>query len=361
MSSNNSKGVKICSLVKVYKGHQNGEMVRAVDDISVDIRPGEFVTLLGPSGCGKTTTLRMVAGFEEITGGEIYIGDELVNHVPPDKRDTAMVFQSYALFPNYNIYDNIAYGLKIRKLSKQSIHAKVMDIIRLVGLEGMETRQINQISGGQQQRVALARALVVEPGVLLFDEPLSNLDARLRVHMRTEIRKIQQKLGITALYVTHDQAEAMSLSDRIIILKDGVIEQVGSPSEIYHHPANRFVANFVGTANFIDGVTCGSAEDKVDVNVDGTIYHGLDCREVRPEGSPCTIVVRPESLSLSKGKGLPCKVTLSTFMGEYQYYEASYKNDTLQIHQSNPKAKAKFDVGESAYIQLDAADLFVIY
>lgn len=201
----------------------------------------------------------------------------------------------------------------------------------------------------------------MEPGVLLFDEPLSNLDARLRVHMRTEIRKIQQKLGITALYVTHDQAEAMSLSDRIIILKDGVIEQVGSPSEIYHHPANRFVANFVGTANFIDGVICGSAEGKVDVNVDGTIYHGLDCREVRPEGSPCTIVVRPESLSLSKGKGLPCKVTLSTFMGEYQYYEASYKNDTLQIHQSNPKAKAKFDVGESAYIQLDAADLFVIY
>lgn len=140
-----------------------------------------------------------------------------------------------------------------------------------------------------------------------------------------------------------------------------MIEQVGSPSEIYHHPANRFVANFVGTANFIDGVICGSAEGKVDVNVDGTIYHGLDCREVRPEGSPCTIVVRPESLSLSKGKGLPCKVTLSTFMGEYQYYEASYKNDTLQIHQSNPKAKAKFDVGESAYIQLDAADLFVIY
>lgn len=360
MNGNNSKGIKINNLVKVYSGHREGDKVRAVDNISVDIQPGEFVTLLGPSGCGKTTTLRMVAGFEEITGGEIYIGDELVNNVPPDKRDTAMVFQSYALFPNYNIYDNIAYGLKIRKLSKEEIHRRVMDIIRLVGLEGLETRQINQISGGQQQRVALARALVVEPGVLLFDEPLSNLDARLRVNMRTEIRKIQQKLGITALYVTHDQAEAMSLSDRIIILKDGVIEQVGSPAEIYQHPANKFVANFVGTANFIDGVVCGEAGGKLDVDVEGHIYRGLDCKEVKPVGSPCTIVVRPESLSLDKNEGLPCTVTLSTFMGEYQYYEASYKGETLKIHQSNPKAKAKFSMEESAYIQLDSADLFVI-
>lgn len=360
MINTESKGIKIRNLVKVYNGQREGDKVRAVDNISVDIQPGEFVTLLGPSGCGKTTTLRMVAGFEEITEGEIFIGEDSVKNVPPDKRDTAMVFQSYALFPNYNIYDNIAYGLKIRKLSKEEIRTKVMDIIKLVGLEGLENRQINQISGGQQQRVALARALVVEPGVLLFDEPLSNLDARLRVHMRTEIRKIQQKLGITALYVTHDQTEAMSLSDRIIILKDGVIEQVGSPEEIYHHPANEFVANFVGTANFIRGKILRSCDRKADVDVDGIVYSGLECKEDKAAGSECTIVARPESLILCKDEGLPCRVTLSTFMGEYQYYEALYRDTTLQIHQNNPKSKDKFTVGEEAYLKLDAGDLYVI-
>ena len=355
-----SKGVRICNLVKVYGGQRDGEPVKAVDHISVDILPGEFVTLLGPSGCGKTTTLRMVAGFEEITGGEIYIGDDLVNHVTPDKRDTAMVFQSYALFPNYNIYDNIAYGLKIRKLSKEEIHSRVMNMIHLVGLDGLETRQINQISGGQQQRVALARSLVVEPGVLLFDEPLSNLDARLRVHMRTEIRKIQQKLGITALYVTHDQSEAMSLSDRIIILKDGVIAQVGTPEEIYYHPANEFVANFVGTANFIKGVVRRCEGGVSDVEVDGVLFRNLKCKEERAAGEDCTIVARPESVVLSTESGLPCEIILSTFMGEYQYYEVSYQGVNVQIHQNNPRSQRKFKVTERAYLRLESSDLYVI-
>ena len=340
---------------------------QVVKDFSLSVNDGEIMGIIGPSGCGKTTLIRALCGLIKPDKGSIYIADQLVFsdekrvNIAPERRGVGVVFQDYAVWPHLSVWDNVCYPMKKHKVPKEEIAKRAAYALEQVRMTGYEKHMPAQLSGGQQQRVALARALVVEPGVLLFDEPLSNLDARLRVHMRTEIRKIQQKLGITALYVTHDQAEAMSLSDRIIILKDGVIEQVGSPSEIYHHPANRFVANFVGTANFIDGVICGSAEGKVDVNVDGTIYHGLDCREVRPEGSPCTIVVRPESLSLSKGKGLPCKVTLSTFMGEYQYYEASYKNDTLQIHQSNPKAKAKFDVGESAYIQLDAADLFVIY
>lgn len=208
------KGVRLEHISKIYKDPKTGKDFYAVKDVSLNIEPGSFVTLLGPSGCGKTTTLRMIAGFESPDEGEIYLGDEAINELTPNKRDTAMVFQSYALFPHYNVFDNVAYGLKLRKLPKDEIQRKVMEMLELVELSGMENRLTNQLSGGQQQRVALARALVVEPSVLLFDEPLSNLDAKLRISMRTEIRKIQQKVGITAIYVTHDQAEAMSLSDK---------------------------------------------------------------------------------------------------------------------------------------------------
>lgn len=223
------KGVRLEHISKIYKDPKTGKDFYAVKDVSLNIEPGSFVTLLGPSGCGKTTTLRMIAGFESPVKGEIYLGDEAINELTPNKRDTAMVFQSYALFPHYNVFDNVAYGLKLRKLPKDEIQRKVMEMLELVELSGMENRLTNQLSGGQQQRVALARALVVEPSVLLFDEPLSNLDAKLRISMRTEIRKIQQKVGITAIYVTHDQAEAMSLSDKIIIMNGGVVEQMGTP------------------------------------------------------------------------------------------------------------------------------------
>ena len=216
------KGVRLEHISKIYKDPKTGKDFYAVKDVSLNIEPGSFVTLLGPSGCGKTTTLRMIAGFESPDEGEIYLGDEAINELTPNKRDTAMVFQSYALFPHYNVFDNVAYGLKLRKLPKDEIQRKVMEMLELVELSGMENRLTNQLSGGQQQRVALARALVVEPSVLLFDEPLSNLDAKLRISMRTEIRKIQQKVGITAIYVTHDQAEAMSLSDKIIIMNGGI-------------------------------------------------------------------------------------------------------------------------------------------
>ena len=201
------KGVRLEHISKIYNDPKTGKEFYAVQDTTLDIEPGTFVTLLGPSGCGKTTTLRMIAGFESPDEGEIYLGDEAINSLTPNKRDTAMVFQSYALLPHYNVFDNVAYGLKIRKVPKEEIRERVLNILKLVEMDGMESRMTNQLSGGQQQRVALARALVIEPSVLLFDEPLSNLDAKLRVTMRTEIRKIQQKVGITAIYVTHDHTQ----------------------------------------------------------------------------------------------------------------------------------------------------------
>ena len=247
------KGVRLEHVSKIYQDPKTKKDFYAVHDANIDIAPGEFVTLLGPSGCGKTTILRMIAGFESPDEGEIYLGGEPINELTPNKRDTAMVFQSYALLPHYNIFDNVAYGLKLRKLPKEQIAEKVHAILGLVGLEGMEDRMTNQLSGGQQQRVALARALVIEPGVLLFDEPLSNLDAKLRVDMRNEIRRIQQAAGITAIYVTHDQSEAMALSDNIIIMKKGVIDQVGDPHTVYYHPVDEFVADFIGESNFLRG------------------------------------------------------------------------------------------------------------
>src|SRR5574344_2170953 len=247
------KGVRLEHISKIYKDPKTGKDFYAVKDTDLEIKPGSFVTLLGPSGCGKTTTLRMIAGFESPDEGEIYLGDEPINELTPNKRDTAMVFQSYALLPHYNIFDNVAYGLKLRKMPKDVIKEKVMKILDLVKLSGMESRMTNQLSGGQQQRVALARALVIEPSVLLFDEPLSNLDAKLRVEMRTVIKQIQNDVGITTVYVTHDQEEAMAVSDRIAVMKDGIIEQCDMPRKIYHKPNNMFVASFIGTNNVIEG------------------------------------------------------------------------------------------------------------
>ena len=232
------KGVRLENISKIYQDPKTGKDFYAVHDVNLDITPGSFVTLLGPSGCGKTTTLRMIAGFESPDAGEIYLGGEPINELTPNKRDTAMVFQSYALLPHYNVFDNVAYGLKLRHLPKEEIREKVMHILDLVELTVMECRMTNQLSGGQQQRVSLARALVVAPVVLLFDEPLSHLAAQLLVSMRTAIRRIQQEVGITAIYVTRDQSEAMALSDQIIIMNKGVVAQIGTPQEIYFHPVS---------------------------------------------------------------------------------------------------------------------------
>lgn len=354
-----SKGVTIKNLVKVFPGRGLHEKeMRAVDDVSLTIEPGEFITLLGPSGCGKTTTLRIIAGFERPTAGDIFLGDERINQMSPDKRDTAMVFQSYALFPNYNVWDNIAYGLKLKKLSGQEIQGKLEGILKLVGLTGLEKRAINQLSGGQQQRVALARALVMEPGVLLFDEPLSNLDAQLRVQMRTEIRKIQKKLGITAIYVTHDQSEAMSMSDRIVVMKNGRIIQAGSPKEVYYHPRDLFVASFLGTANFLKGEIRRREGDHIDVCLNGEIVPDVEYGGEGKPGDPCTLVIRPEACHIAEQGLIPVELTLSTFMGSYQYYEAKCGDDTVMVHENNPKNKKEYQAGENRYLNLDIADIY---
>jgi len=242
--------VSLSNVTKIFKDQKTRAEVHAVEDANFDVRPGELVTLLGPSGCGKTTTLRMIGGFELPTKGKILIGDSDVTFLPPNGRQTATVFQSYGLFPHMDVFDNVAYGLKIRKLSTREIKKRVEATLELVGLSDLAHRAPGRLSGGQQQRVALARSLVVEPQVLLLDEPLSNLDALLREQMRVEIRRIQKSLGITAIYVTHDRTEAMSLSDRVIVMRDGRIQQIGTPGDVYERPLSMFVAGFVGKVAF---------------------------------------------------------------------------------------------------------------
>src|SRR6201997_5459034 len=233
--------VVIRNLNKTFDG------VHAVKDVNLEINDKEFVVLVGPSGCGKTTTLRMVAGLESVTSGEILIGDKLVNDLAPMDRDIAMVFQNYALYPHMSVYDNMAFGLKMRKFDRAEIAKRVQEAAAILGIEGLLKRKPRQLSGGQGQRVALGRAIVRHPQVFLFDEPLSNLDAKLRVQMRVEIKKLHDRLGTTAIYVTHDQVEAMTLGDRVVVMKDGFVQQVGEPLELYNTPANRFVAGFIGS------------------------------------------------------------------------------------------------------------------
>ena len=353
------KGVRLEHISKIYQDPKTGKDFYAVKDTSLDIEPGSFVTLLGPSGCGKTTTLRMIAGFESPDEGEIYLGDEPINELTPNKRDTAMVFQSYALLPHYNVFDNVAYGLKLRKVPKDEIRERVMKILDLVELTGMEGRMTNQLSGGQQQRVALARALVIEPSVLLFDEPLSNLDAKLRVSMRTEIRRIQQEVGITAIYVTHDQSEAMALSDKIIIMSKGVVAQMGTPQEIYYHPVNEFVADFIGEANFLKGKMTGKEGGNAVLDIEGNTLH-VEAAGHMEAGKEYTLVLRPEAASLADEGGLPCEVVLSCFMGSYQNYHVKVGNTLVKLEEHNPKNRKIYSVGDHCALVFDPRSVHVL-
>ena len=300
--SKKSSGVVLKDVTKIFQQPDTGKDFVAVDHINLEIKDGEMVTLLGPSGCGKTTTLRMISGFEYPTSGNVFIGDRDVAKIPPNKRGISMVFQSYALFPHLNIWENIAYGLRVAKTpSGCRSSAAPMTLVELIQLKGMEKRFPNQLSGGQQQRVALARAVVIEPSVLLFDEPLSNLDAKLRESMRDELRALQQRLGITSLYVTHDQSEAMAISDKVVIMKDGVICQQGTPQEIYEQPASRFVANFIGKANFIDGIFKGRDGEAALVEIGGKTFSipapgKMEGVEV---GGPCCLTGPPRVLHCS--------------------------------------------------------------
>ncbi len=306
------------SLRDLSKRYPNGTL--AVDGASVDVHEGELVSFLGPSGCGKTTLLRLIAGFETPTRGEIWLSGRRLDTLPPNRRGTTMVFQGYALFPHLNVFENVAYGLRVRHLGGAMLRDRVVRALELVGLSGLEGVAPSQLSGGQQQRVALARALVLEPSLLLFDEPLSNLDAKLREQMRLEIRALQQRLGITAVYVTHDQAEAMTLSDRIAIMRAGRIEQVASPRDVYEAPATRFVADFIGRAAFVPARALAAAGGLIDVELFGYRVR-VKAAESISAGAPVDVLVRPEALTLSaEGDGARGVVTQATFLaGSAQY------------------------------------------
>ena len=348
-----SKSVMIESLSKIYREPRGGAEVRAVDGATFTIAPGELVTLLGPSGCGKTTVLRMIAGFEIPSSGLIAIGGVDVTPLPPNRRDTAMVFQSYGLFPHMTVEENIAYGLKLRGVNTAARKARTDKFLALVGLEGKGRRSPSQLSGGQQQRVALARALIVEPSVLLLDEPLSNLDALLREQMRVEIRKIQKSLGITAVYVTHDRTEAMSLSDRIIVMRNGRIAQMGPPPEIYADPASVFVAGFIGKAAFFTG-TVTAIGDACEVTVN---RHSLSIPRWSKSlavGDSAKIMCRPESLVLlPPGEGvINGRVVTNIYLGNsLESYIATDIGEIL-VQVDNPAGRNINGEGEAVSIAI---------
>lgn len=311
--------IAVAGLTKVFANRADpSRSVTAVNNVSLSIPPGELVTLLGPSGCGKTTMLRMIAGFETPTEGRVLLGGRDITNTPPNRRDTALVFQNYALFPHLTVWENVTFGLKLRRdVPDSDRQARAERVLSQVGLSEMAQRSPDQLSGGQQQRVALARAIVNEPRVLLFDEPLSNLDAKLREQMRLEIRALQQRHGITSLYVTHDQVEAMAISDRIVILKDGSIEQMGTPEEVYTRPANHFVADFIGRANFVGGNVSGVEDGGYRLSVNGrTVFVPYENGDEFAENDFVDILLRPENTYIMPPKsGAADGATQSTRMG----------------------------------------------
>lgn len=290
-----------------------------IDGLNLEIAPGEFFTLLGPSGCGKTTLLRMIIGFNSIDGGDFRLDDKIINDVPVNQRNIGMVFQNYAIFPNMSVAKNVSYGLELRKLPKEETRQKVDRILKTVRIDHLKDRMPALLSGGQQQRVALARALVIEPRVLLMDEPLSNLDAKLRIEMRNVIKQIQQEVNITTVYVTHDQEEALAVSDRIAVMNHGVIQQIGSPREIYRHPANAFVATFIGLSNLIEA-TARPVEGSHEVTLPGGYTLRLPLTIDAP--TAVTASIRPEEfrIHLDGTNGMPATVRSSVFLGTSTHY-----------------------------------------
>ena len=318
----------------------------ALNGVSLDIHEGEFFTLLGPSGCGKTTLLRMIAGFNSIEGGDFFFGEKRINDVAAHKRDIGMVFQNYAIFPHLTVKENVAYGLKARKTPKKEIEARVAEALELVQISHLADRKPNELSGGQQQRVALARAFVIEPSVLLMDEPLSNLDAKLRVQMRTVIKKLQRRLGITTIYVTHDQEEALAISDRIAVMKDGNIMQIGTPGEIYAKPQNPFVAGFIGVSNFLDCEVNGE-----DVTIQGELTTKIPVR--KDFVGKGMISARPEQLFFSD-TGMPGKILISTFLGDFVEYEVVLDNgQSLLVNEYTKDTAKRHADGERVFVSFD--------
>jgi len=343
--------VTLHNVDKIYPGN-----VKAVDSFNLDINDGEFVVLVGPSGCGKSTTLRMVAGLEEISGGTIRIGDRVVNDVPPKDRDIAMVFQNYALYPHMTVRENMAFGLKLRKFPKKEIEARVQEAAAILGLEPYLERRPKALSGGQRQRVAVGRAIVRKPAVFLFDEPLSNLDAKMRVQMRVEISRLHTQLKTTMIYVTHDQVEAMTMGQRIVVMKDGKMQQVDDPIRLYDHPLNRFVASFIGTPqmNFFEGHIRGTGEAMAWEGPGGmrlAVPSSMRDALTPYAGQPVTLGLRPEDIGSTVAEQLPgaprlqATVEVVEPMGSESYVHLKIA-DTVFI--SRVDAHRKFKVGETA-------------
>jgi len=357
-----SVGISLDHLTKIFIKDKND--FRAVNDVSIEVKKGELVTFLGPSGCGKTTMLRMIAGFETPSAGRILFDGRDVTEIRVNKRDIGFVFQNYALFPHMTVFDNVAYGLRARKQDPQTISKKVAQSLELVGLSNITERYPNQLSGGEQQRVALSRVLALEPQVLLMDEPLSNLDAKLRIQMRIEIRRLQKHLGLTCLYVTHDQKEALTLADRIVVMHKGSVEQVDTPFELYANPATLFVADFIGQANVLRATVTDAPASLLPVSCHG---HNYQVRFIPdrtyPNGSGVSLVVRPESLRLGSlsADGLTGTIQLRTFVGDRLEYEV-FLTDGKVIHVEEPYMIGMpiYKEGDSISIIVSPADIIAL-
>lgn len=331
--------------------HKSFGDVEVLKGVSAEIAKGELLTFVGPSGCGKTTLLRIVGGFTKLTGGRVILDGEDIGHLPPDRRNTKMVFQNYALFPHMTVAENVAFGMKLKKWPKNKIKSRVEELLALVHMEGLGGRTIDRISGGQQQRVALARALSLEPKVLLLDEPLSNLDANLRLVMREEIRRIQERLNITTIFVTHDQYEAMSISDRILVLSDGVIQQIGSPMEIYEKPANEFIAGFVGYVNLLEG-KIEKVDSEAGVGIVASRYGSMQIHLDKDDfqaGEDVLLVIRPETVTCHLPEDVTGRPNIIEGVVDKYMYAGSLAKYTIRIgdkylvmDQYNPKDQITF-------------------
>lgn len=352
MAVPNVSSLQIQQVSKVFPGLRGGKRVTAVDNVSLEVAKGEFLTLLGPSGCGKTTMLRLIAGFESPTTGTIRLNDVDITYQAPNQRDMSLVFQNYALFPHLSVYENVAYGLRLQRLPNSLIKEKINDILEQVDLLGLENRMPNELSGGQQQRVALARALVMEASVLLFDEPLSNLDAKLRLQMRSEIHALQRRLNITSIYVTHDQEEAMALSDRIVIMNHGVVEQMGSPEEIYRRPVSAFVASFIGQANFVTTKVLEVLGTQVKIRLFGQdlLVNNVGDFQV---GEDVLVVLRPEGLHLVVDNSIAqVEVRQAMYLGATVEYKVFGNGEIITIVEADLHSKPLFAEGETAGLKI---------
>jgi spermidine/putrescine ABC transporter ATP-binding subunit len=342
----------------------------AVRHVDLEIAGGEFYTLLGPSGCGKTTLLRTIAGFVSPDEGTVFLDGRPVTHIPPWKRNLGMVFQNYALWPHMTVFDNVAFGLKERKVPRREIEPRVMKALEQVGLKGTEQRRPSQLSGGQQQRVALARTLVIQPRVLLLDEPLSNLDAKLRQEMRIELLKLQRDIGLTTVYVTHDQEEALTLSTRIAVMNLGKVIQEGRPREIYESPRERFVADFVGKSNLFSGMITRSLDGLLEIQTD----EGFQIKAAPPPGAASTgaskkvlLYIRPEAIDLVESADQPPamnrisgRVAASAYQGSLVEYEIESAGRIIRVNETNPKGKRLFQRGDETAITFAAEDVGII-